>query len=169
MKNPPRLLTLAVAFGLAMLAGRASAAPILDISLDPNPIRGSAGTSVPIYYTIANSSETDAAQLQNVSVSVEADLGEFVDMFDFPTIGPNGARTGLLGTFEFAVGAPTGRHLLAFAVDIGFTWTDGGAEFDGRAAGDFDVEVTTPVPEPATFTVTLLGLGLAIRTARRRR
>ncbi|MBL8140912.1 MAG: PEP-CTERM sorting domain-containing protein [Acidobacteria bacterium] len=164
MKKILASATLAVACILGVAAAPASAAPILNITFDPNPVIGSSDALVDVFGEIENTSTDEVAEIQ---ISWTGGFGvDFLQSLDtlFLTIAGGGTFTGLIGQFQFPTGSvgDTGTVML----DVMFNLYD--SPLVGPSLQFETAEFTATVPEPASMT--LFGLALAgAAFARRRR
>ncbi len=165
--------TLAAALCAIFLGAQAaSAAPLLNITLAPNPIEGSAGGAlVDITYSIENVSGFEVTLVDVSASNIDAATGVFdglVGDWFFLQIADGATVTGLLGQFEFfstAIVGTTGLTLF----DVGFEVGQDGPQTSENATLRYRVvDGDTPtVPEPTILV--LLGLAVAGAAAARRR
>lgn len=164
MKKILASATLAVACILGVAAAPASAAPILNITFDPNPVIGSSDALVDVFGVIENTSADEVADIQfNWTGSFGV---SFLQSFEtlFLTLAGGDTFTGLIGQFQFPTGdlGDSGTVML----DVMFNLYD--SPLAGPSLQFETAEFTATVPEPASMT--LFGLALAgAAFARRRR
>lgn len=168
MKSTITRIILAAAMSVAgLFATPASAAPLLDITISPNPVQGAPGQSVQVDFTLLNVSNVDIDNISLNTTSPNPTALGFLDTSWFDNLGLLLAPGDSLQAFAVFMFDPTAPLNVFESFDVEFAFDT----YDASGAQGFASELATfrasAVPEPATMG--LLAMALAGAAAARRR